>query len=295
MGLLNFFKKNKQPIIEKASPKYADSSSIPEDQKQYYRSDDYYTLTLPGIAGESKVITFDERKRISFPSNNGLYVPEILLLHYCEKGKYPNPEKGYPGFWWFKYGIRNVGERLDSLESRGFIQLDEETQKYRLTELGKQELDENGYVPYMHSNRKATTEESIGNQPIFNVWSINALVGKSSSKDWKSIVQTEEAKVTTELDIGVDAEKAGDTENAIKFYKTQVAQRFDGSHPYDRLAIYYRKNKEYEKEIEVLQKAIDVFTNDVNPKRGDREPKLEKYKNRLAKAEQLFEKSKTNK
>ena len=40
------------------------------------------------------VIAFDERKQISFPSKNGLYVAEILLLEYCSKGKYPNPKNG---------------------------------------------------------------------------------------------------------------------------------------------------------------------------------------------------------
>ena len=67
------------------------------------------------------VIAFDERKQISFPSKNGLYVAEILLLEYCSKGKYPNPKNGYPVFWQFEYGIKSVDDILKSLEQRGFI------------------------------------------------------------------------------------------------------------------------------------------------------------------------------
>ena len=69
------------------------------------------------------VITFEERKKMSFPSSQGLYVAEILMLDYCKKGDYPNPQKGYPSFWWYDYGIENVDEILKNLENRGFIRL----------------------------------------------------------------------------------------------------------------------------------------------------------------------------
>ncbi len=71
---------------------------------------------------EKEVINFEKRKCTSFPSRNGLYVAEILLLEYCTYGTYPGPKNGYPGFWWFQYGIRDVGEMLRSLEVRGYIE-----------------------------------------------------------------------------------------------------------------------------------------------------------------------------
>lgn len=102
---------------------------IKESDKKYYRPDDYYTDTVPvlsvdsnGNYGRRKVVTFEERKAISYPSRNGLYVAEILLLHYCSYGTYPHPQNGYPGFWWFEYGIRNVDARLENLRIRGFIE-----------------------------------------------------------------------------------------------------------------------------------------------------------------------------
>lgn len=118
MGLFDFLK-----------PKSGGSKSsngrdtIPDSEKKYYRSDDYYTTkTYEGTAAEGEVITFNARKRTSIPSSTGLYVAEILLLAYCAQGTYPHPKNGYPGFWWFEYGIRDVGAALSSLEERGYIE-----------------------------------------------------------------------------------------------------------------------------------------------------------------------------
>ena len=126
---------------------YADSRSIAPDERQYYRPDDYYTTySYPGTEMARKVITFDERKKTSYPSNRGLYVAEILLLEYCSYGKYPKPSGGYPGLWWFEYGIRDVGHALESLEKRGYLRwapLDQCLSSLKVDEL-KQILDKAG-------------------------------------------------------------------------------------------------------------------------------------------------------
>ncbi len=75
----------------------------------------------PGVEGSKRVVTFKERKKTAKPSAGGLYPAEVLLLDYCSRGDYPKPRNGYPGFWWFKYGVRDVGHKLESLETRGFI------------------------------------------------------------------------------------------------------------------------------------------------------------------------------
>ena len=107
---------------KKASVKYADSRSISPDERAFYKPDDYYTLEKPGISSPVRVITFEERKKISYPTKRGLYVAEVKLLEYCKKGNYPKPNSGYPGLWWFEFGIRDVGHALESLAQRGFIQ-----------------------------------------------------------------------------------------------------------------------------------------------------------------------------
>ncbi len=138
MGLFDFLKKKTTPTdgvkqvesvpvgskkvqAPEAGQKIA--PSVPEEEKKYYLPDDYYTYIIhEGTAFERRVVTFEERKKTCIPSERGLYVAEILLLFYCSKGKYPHPKDGYPGFWWFKYGIRDVGRTLKSLEDRGFIE-----------------------------------------------------------------------------------------------------------------------------------------------------------------------------
>lgn len=139
MGLFAFFKtkatqpkRNREPknqiepegieMIRNSPDSYTDGSSVAMDERAFYQPDHYYTYySYPGTPMARKVVTFEDRKKISYPSSNGLYVAEILLLEYCNLGKYPKPPKGYPGFWWFQYGIRNVGHALQSLKSRGYI------------------------------------------------------------------------------------------------------------------------------------------------------------------------------
>jgi tetratricopeptide (TPR) repeat protein len=81
----------------------------------------------------------------------------------------------------------------------------------------------------------------------------------------------------------IQLEKEGNVEEAIKLYEQSIKENFDGNHPYDRLAIIYRKQGKKEDEIRVLNHAIYVFENIVYSERGDRVPKLEKFKKRLAK------------
>jgi len=58
---------------------------------------------------------------------------------------------------------------------------------------------------------------------------------------------------------GIELEKKGDIENAIKLYEQNVADEFFGTHPYDRLAISYRKRKQFDDEIRILKRKILIF------------------------------------
>ena len=81
---------------------YVNASSIDDDEKQYYQEDEYYTYySAPETIMATRVVPFEERKKTSFPTQNGLYVAEVLLLEYCSYGDYPKPKNGYPAFWWF--------------------------------------------------------------------------------------------------------------------------------------------------------------------------------------------------
>tara|TARA_B100000886_G_C20164088_1_gene383319 strand:+ start:77 stop:484 length:408 start_codon:yes stop_codon:yes gene_type:complete len=84
-------------------------------------------------------------------------------------------------------------------------------------------------------------------------------------------------------------EKEGRVDLAIELYEKNIAENFDGSHPYLRLAIIYRKKKDYQNEIRVLNKAIEVFSNLMSSsERLDIEPKLEEFKKRLEKSKTLI-------
>lgn len=192
MGLLNYLKSKKKDravaYVQKAVVQEQNEPDIPESEKQYYRPDEYYTnVVAAGSMLERKVITFQERQKTAFPTKRGLYPAEVLLLFYCDAYKtYPHPKNGYPGFWWFEYGIRNVGFFLEQLEAKGFIILNEKG-KYVLTDIGRMELEENAYVPYMHKVKDKTTEDTRYGRR-FNVWSINEALGNGDRSVWKDVV-----------------------------------------------------------------------------------------------------------
>lgn len=80
---------------------------------------------------------------------------------------------------------------------------------------------------------------------------------------------------------GKEYEKIGKIDEAIQLYERVVSRKFDGSFPYDRLCILYRKQGDYSSEEIVLKKAIAMYTKIAKSGRDDGLPKLEYYKKRL--------------
>lgn len=299
MGLFDFLKaKTSQNAEEKnaitintgfgrqiSKAEYADSRSIADDEKPYYRSDEYYTTySYPGTEMARKVITFEERKSTSYPSKRGLYVAEILLLEYCSYGKYPKPSGGYPGLWWFEYGIRDVGHALESLEKRGFlswapfeqclsslktdelkrildkaglqtsgkksdlikristevpremVSLPDSAFKYELTDVGKLELQQNGYVPYMHKHPHKTTEDARFGE-VFNVWSVNKLFPDGDASEWRSVVGRVEERM-----FGVDMATTVPDENMPK---TKTNEKKDYASERSAIRAYLADQRDY--------------------------------------------------
>lgn len=187
MGLFDFLKQKIK--IDTAETLKKEAASISNVEKKYYQKDSYYQAkAYQGTVFERDIITFDEYKTKSIPSENGLFVPEILMLHFCNK--YPNPKNGYPGYWWYKYGIRDVGAIFSSLVYRGFLELDEEKGKYKRTALGEEELQNNQYVPYMHSHSKYTT---------FTIWDLNRMIGNSEDKsNYIEIIENKHNQIADE-------------------------------------------------------------------------------------------------
>jgi tetratricopeptide (TPR) repeat protein len=63
------------------------------------------------------------------------------------------------------------------------------------------------------------------------------------------------------------AEKQGDVKDAISLYENAIKQKPVVECPYTRLMIIYRKNKSYNDEMRVINKAIELFTDHYDKKR----------------------------
>lgn len=83
--------------------------------------------------------------------------------------------------------------------------------------------------------------------------------------------------------IGKGYEKKGQIDKAIEMYEANVNEGFEGNFPYDRLCIIYNKMNRYADVKRVLERAVYTFENEVYKDRGDRLPKLEKFKKQLEK------------
>ena len=83
---------------------------------------------------------------------------------------------------------------------------------------------------------------------------------------------------------GIAYEKEGKIDLAINTYEENISgDCYAACHSFDRLMILYRKAKDYDNEIRVINKAIDVLC--------ERHPDLRtKYESRLTKSELLKEK-----
>jgi hypothetical protein len=57
---------------------------------------------------------------------------------------------------------------------------------------------------------------------------------------------------------GMEAEKEKGIEEAFGFYEILIAEAFIGTHPYDRLRIWYTKNKNYKDAMRVCQTYLEL-------------------------------------
>ncbi|WP_285578162.1 hypothetical protein [Geothrix limicola] len=77
---------------------------------------------------------------------------------------------------------------------------------------------------------------------------------------------------------GKELEKSGELSKAIKLYESNLIDRFDGSHPYERLRIIYNSKGKHQDVIRVCQAFIDF---------GGNAPELkEKYRSIITKLAQ---------
>lgn len=62
---------------------------------------------------------------------------------------------------------------------------------------------------------------------------------------------------------GIAYEKAGKTKAAINVYEQNIESDYPAHHSFKRLMILYRKNKDYVNELQVVERALEVFPDEV--------------------------------
>lgn len=73
-----------------------------------------------------------------------------------------------------------------------------------------------------------------------------------------------ESKWSNRNSKGIELEKKCEVDKAIELYEKNIEEEFDGTHPYIRLAIIYRKKGLLRDEIRVLEKAKKILKNHSN-------------------------------
>ncbi|HHX60381.1 MAG TPA: SAP domain-containing protein [Epulopiscium sp.] len=111
MGILDIFKRKNRQSNEDTKDSKIISYSISISEPN--------PLTKAEI--DSQIVPVEKRIKAAIPSKHGLFPHEILALDYAHT--FYTHENSFQGFWWYKYGVRDVQAVLSSLNDRGFLQI----------------------------------------------------------------------------------------------------------------------------------------------------------------------------
>jgi hypothetical protein len=75
----------------------------------------------PRFTEVDRDVPVEEYLKDAILSSNGLYPHEILVLNYAPS--FFSNGNHYQGFWWYRYGVKDVDAVLSSLHKRGFLQI----------------------------------------------------------------------------------------------------------------------------------------------------------------------------
>lgn len=87
---------------------------------------------------------------------------------------------------------------------------------------------------------------------------------------------------------GMQLEKSGDIEGAIATYEANISDTYPATHSYDRLIVLYRRKKDYNNELRVIESAIGKFSS-LNCDRYTKD--ITRWKERMAKTMELKDKA----
>lgn len=72
--------------------------------------------------GTKEIVPVEKRIAGHPPTCDGLYPHEILVLSYATSF-ISNGENSFAGFWWYRYGIKDVMKIVESLKTKGYVQI----------------------------------------------------------------------------------------------------------------------------------------------------------------------------
>lgn len=193
---------------------------------------------------------------------NGLIRGDIILLWWINTKKKQNKK---PQYFLYKYGL-NVNKEIEKLQKNYYIVFSKD--RYILTNKGKNMLTKYNKIVQEHRS-PYTTIDLQGNIDYHLV---------KLTKKFKST-----GDCVNDQHVGREYERQNDYLNAIKAYNS--AEKIAINDPnesvpppniYRRLAIIYRKLKDYDSEIKVIKTGLKYYPN--NSKFQDRLIKAEKLK-----------------
>lgn len=153
--------------------------------------------------------------------------------------------------------------------------------KSQTIRLSMSDIDKYRWVMGDNLYRKYNAANLINNQEYFNV-------GVGLLSKWKEKYAKEEAQkainkqMSDKSSLAMQYEKSGDIDKAIILYQELVDAKYDWIIVYNRLIILYRKQKLYDKEMEIIKSAIVRF----GRKKGYEKEK-EKLYDRMARVKDL--------
>lgn len=144
----------------------------------------------------------------------------------------------------------------------------------------------NVYPPKTNSIAVWVRKQRSDGIPLQDIWRDLMARGKNSpdiETCMREAGKIEDILVERNLK-GTKKENTGDMQGAIRLYEANIKDRFDGSHPYERLRMIYSGSGRYSDAIRVCETYIQYGQND---------PKLkEKYHEQIAKYRQKDRESK---
>lgn len=121
MSLLDLFRRKPKSVQSKKTPlqNRVTTGDIKQPKANMSSFIKVTTEIIPSVAEE--IVPAEKRMQNAIASKHGLYPHEVLVLDYA--CSYYAEGNTFQGFWWYRYGVRDVDKYLRSLFERGFLQI----------------------------------------------------------------------------------------------------------------------------------------------------------------------------